>query len=148
MSAAQLSAALPADMVNIVTDAVTEPFWQAAKERRLVIPRCGDCGTYRMPPTPFCPECQSVSVDWPQMSGRAIVYSFAVVHGYPEGSTSPLVPAVVELPEAPGARLVTNVIDVLPEDVYIGMALTVDFHPVAGGWMLPVFRAAVDTEKD
>ena len=31
----------------------TEPFWEAAKQRRLVAPQCADCGSFRMPPTPF-----------------------------------------------------------------------------------------------
>ncbi|MGW2048870.1 hypothetical protein ACWCPF_27350 [Streptomyces sp. NPDC001858] len=55
-------------------------------------------------------------------------------------------PAVVELPDAPGARLVTNVIDVEPENVRIGLELTVDFHPITDGWLLPVFRVAADAE--
>jgi uncharacterized OB-fold protein len=145
MSAAKVATALPSDTVKITTDLVTEPFWQAAKERRLVVPRCGDCGTFRLPPTPFCPECQSTSVEWPEMSGRATVYSFAVVHGFPGVPDVTLVPAVVELPDAPGVRVVTNVVGVEPEEVRIGMELNVDFHPIADGWLLPVFRSASET---
>lgn len=123
-------------------DAVTEPFWQAAKQRRLVAPKCANCGTFRLPPTPFCPQCHATAMEWPQLSGHAIVYSFAVVHGFPGLPEVTLVPAVVELPDAPGVRLVTNVIDIEPDDVRIGMALEVDFHPISDGWMLPVFRVA------
>lgn len=132
--------ALPAERVHITTDAATEPFWAAAKERRLVAPRCGDCGTFRLPPTPFCPECQSRAVDWRQLSGRGSVYSFAVVHGFPGLPDITLVPAVVELPDAPGVRLVSNVIGVDPQTVRIGLPLVVDFHPISDGWLLPVFR--------
>lgn len=134
--------ALPADRVHISTDAATEPFWTAARQRRLVAPRCGDCGTFRLPPTPFCPECQSRAVDWARLSGRGFVYSFAVVHGFPGLPDVTLVPAVVELPDAPGARLVSNVIGVEADDVRIGLPLVVDFHPVSDGWLLPVFRPA------
>jgi len=144
VTGARRATALPSDAVGIATDTVTEPFWQAAKDRRLVAPRCGDCGTFRLPPTPFCPECQSTAVDWPQLSGRATVYSFAVVHGYPGLPDLTLVPAVVELPDAPGVRLVSNVIGVEPADVRIGLALTVDFHPITDGWLLPVFRVAAE----
>ena len=76
------------------------------------------------------------------LSGRAEVYSFAVVHGYPGLPDLTLVPVVVDLPDAPGARLVSNVVDIDPAEVTIGMALTVDFHPIADGWLLPVFRKA------
>ena len=134
------ASALPGEHVTITTDPTTEPFWLAAKQRRLVAPRCEDCGTFRMPPTPYCPECQSRKIDWVELSGRAEVYSFAVVHGHPVVPDIVLVPVVLDLPDAPGARLVSNVIDIDPAEVEIGMQLTVDFHPISDGWLLPVFR--------
>ena len=140
-----LATALPSDYVQITTNPVTEPFWDAAKQRRLAAPKCAGCGTFRLPPTPYCPECQSQSVDWVELSGRAEVYSFAVVHGFPGYPDVTLVPVVLDLPDAPGARLVSNLIDINPADVEIGMSVTVDFHPITDGWMLPVFRAASTT---
>lgn len=137
-----LATALPTEVVRITTDPATEPFWQAAKERRLVAAKCADCGTFRLPPTPFCPGCQSQRVEWPELSGRAVVFSFSVVHGFPGLPDILLVPVVVDLPDAPGARLVSNVIDVDPADVHIGMELQVDFTPISDGWLLPVFRVA------
>jgi uncharacterized OB-fold protein len=139
---AKSATALPAEAVTIAVDPTTEPFWQAARERRLVAPRCADCGRFRMPPTPFCPHCQSTAVDWPELSGRATVYTYTVVNGYPGLPDITLVPVVVSLPDAPGVRLVSNVIDVDPEQVRIGAELMVDFHPVSDGWLLPVFRLA------
>lgn len=53
MSIPVLAQALPGETVHIATDPYTEPFWQAAKEDRLVAPQCGWCGAFRMPPTPF-----------------------------------------------------------------------------------------------
>ncbi len=138
----KVAAALPAEAVKISVDPSTEPFWQAARERRLVAPRCADCGTFRLPPTPFCWRCQSAAVDWTELSGRATVYTYTVVEGYPGLPEITLVPAVVDLPDAPGARLVTNVVGVDPADVSIGTELIVDFHPISDGWLLPVFRVA------
>jgi len=144
----KLATALPAGAVKISTDPSTEPFWQAAKERRLVAPRCADCGTFRLPPTPFCWRCQSAAVDWTELSGRATVYTFTVVNGYPGLPDITLVPAVVDLPDAPGTRLVTNIVGVDPAEVEIGTELTVDFHPIADGWLLPVFRVAGTAGKE
>ncbi|EKF21134.1 hypothetical protein C731_4837 [Mycolicibacterium hassiacum DSM 44199] len=140
--ASGLATTLPAEHIRIAVNRHTEPFWQAAKERRLVAPKCSDCGTFRLPPTPFCPNCQSKAVTWVDLSGEATVYSFAVIHGIPGLPDLTVVPVVVDLPDAPGARLVSNVIDIAPADVRIGMRLRVDFRPIADGWMLPVFRAA------
>lgn len=44
--------------------------------------------------------------------------------------------------------MVSNVIDVDPAEIEIGTELTVDFHPIADGWLLPVFRVASPTGKE
>jgi uncharacterized OB-fold protein len=146
---ATLATTIPGEFVRIAVDKSTEPFWQAAKHRRLSVPQCADCATFRMPPSPFCPNCQSRTVNWVELSGVATVYSFAVVHGFPGIPDLTLVPAVLDLPDAPGARLIANIVDVVPADVRIGMTVRVDFSPIADGWLLPVFRpVATDTAKD
>lgn len=144
---AAIAQALPGDRVQISTDAHTEPFWQAAKEDRLVAPRCGDCDTFRMPPTPFCPNCRSKNVTWIQLSGRATVFSYSVVHGYPGITDIVLVAAVLDLPDAPGARLVSNIVDVDPNEVEIGMEVEVFFSPIADGWKRPLFRPVGAAEE-
>jgi uncharacterized OB-fold protein len=139
-AASTFASTIPGEHVRIAVNKDTEPFWQAAKEGRLAAPQCADCGAFRLPPTPFCPACQSKSVNWVELSGDASVYSFAVVHGFPGMPDLTLVAAVVDLPDAPGARLVSNIIDIAPADVSIGMPLRVGFSPIADGWMFPVFR--------
>ncbi|EIV90687.1 Zn-ribbon domain-containing OB-fold protein [Frankia sp. QA3] len=139
-----LTTTLPPAGIQITTDSATEPFWQAAKENRLVAPRCADCGTFRLPPSPFCPTCQSQNVDWVTLSGRATVYSFSIVTGVPGQPELTLAAVVVDLPDAPGARLVSNVIDTDPDAVRIGTPLIVDFIEIADGWKLPVFRVAAE----
>jgi len=135
-----LATTIPGEHIRIAVNETTEPFWEAAKLRRLVAPQCTDCGTFRLPPTPFCPHCQSQHISWPELSGDATVYSFAVVHGFPGLPDLLLVPAVLDLPDAPGARLVSNIVDVSPADVTIGLRVHVGFTPITDGWMLPVFR--------
>jgi uncharacterized OB-fold protein len=142
MTAPVLSSALPGENVRITTDPYTEPFWQAAKEDRLVAPKCADCGTFRLPPTPFCPNCQSKNVDWTQLCGQAEVFSFSVVHGFPGIPDITLVAAVLDLPDAPGARLVSDIVGVDPATVAIGDRVEVFFSPIADGWKLPLFRPA------
>jgi uncharacterized OB-fold protein len=140
MSASVVATALPGENVHITTDPYTEPFWEAAKEDRLVAPQCGDCGVFRMPPTPFCPGCRSKKVNWVRLSGRATVYSFSVVHGFPGLPDITLVAAVLDLPDAPGARLISNIVEIDPAEVEIGMEVGVLFSPIAEGWKLPLFR--------
>ena len=54
------------DIAQLVVpaDAWTLPFWDAARDHRLILPNCGVCGRYRWPPGPFCPACHSQAVVW------------------------------------------------------------------------------------
>ena len=135
---------IPGDRVRISTDSWTEPFWQAAKEHRLTSAQCADCGHFRMPPTPFCPRCQSQKTAWPTLPGTGSVFSFAICtkSPYPDVPDFVYVPAVVELDGAPGARLVTNLHGCKADDVAIGMRVRVDWNPITDGWVMPVFQPA------
>ena len=140
----ETAVAVPGDHITITTDPDTEPFWQAAKAGRLTACQCGDCGTFRMPPTPFCPNCRSKAKAWPDLPGTGVVYSYAVCHRspYPDVADFTYVPVVVDLDGAPGARLVSNLAEVDPEKVEIGMKVKVSFNPIRDGWMLPIFTPA------
>jgi uncharacterized protein len=138
----------PASLFTLVTDVWTKPFWDAARERRLVAPRCGVCGTFRMPPSPFCPSCQSQQIEWITLSGRGTVYSHSAVTRAIVPEMEPCLPyitAVVELADAGGARLVTNVIDVPIDAVRIGMPVRVAWDDLGNGVVVPRFRC--DEEK-
>jgi len=123
----------PTSLVDLHPDASTEPFWIAASEHRLVCARCADCGTRRMPPSPFCPVCRSDRVEWDELSGRGHLYSFTVARHalMPDMRESlPHVIGVVELDDAPGIRLVANVVEVAVDAVVIGMPLEVRWDDV------------------
>jgi len=135
--------ALPGDQIAITTNPDTEPFWLAAKEHRLTACQCADCGHFRMPPSPYCPECQSTAKQWPTLPGTATVFSFAICTKNPKnGEDYVYVPIVVDLDGAPGVRLNANVSGCDAEDVHIGMKVTVDWTPIKDGWVLPNFTKA------
>lgn len=53
----------------------------------------------------------------------------------------PYVVALVELPEQPGLRVLARLVDVDADAVEIGMPVSVEFEPLAGGdHHVPVFR--------
>ncbi|MDB5969925.1 MAG: hypothetical protein JWQ90_2375 [Hydrocarboniphaga sp.] len=139
-----LSIAVPGDHIAISTNPATEPFWQAARERRLTACQCGSCGAFRMPPTPFCPKCQSKQLQWPTLPGTATIYSYVVCtrSPYPDVADFVYVPIVVDLDGAPGTRLVSNLVGVDPATVAIGQRVQVEWNPIQDGWLLPVFRLA------
>ncbi len=123
-----------------ITD-LTEPFWTAAKARRLEIQRCDDCGTYRFPPEYGCAACGSMNVTWTEVSGRAELYTWTEAHPpllpyFMERAPWPL--AVVQLEEGP--RMATNLVDDASEDYEIGMTLRADFEDISDDVTLVVFR--------
>jgi len=81
-------------------------------------------------------------VDWTELSGEAEVFSFSVMHGFPGLPDLIIVAAVLDLPDAPGARLVSNVVDCDPDTVAIGDRVQVFFSPIADGYKIPLFRPA------
>jgi uncharacterized OB-fold protein len=135
----------PADVVVLTTNASTQPFWDAAAQHRLVVPRCTSCGTSRMPPSPFCWRCRSQDVEWVEHDGRGELYSFTVIRHavIPDVRDAlPFVAGVVELPGTGGCRVVGDVVDVDPADVRIGMAVELVWYDVREGTSVPCFRPA------
>ena len=124
-------------------DADSQPFWDAAKEGRFLIARCGACGRAHHYPRPFCPFCWSEDVSSEQASGRATLYTHSTVYVNdlsPFRDRLPYVAALVELEEGP--RVMTNVVDCAPEDLRMGMPLQVAFRELDENTTAPVFRPA------
>jgi len=118
------------------------PFWDAAAEDRLVLPRCPSCSSFIWYPRAFCPQCRSTSgVEWVPASGRGTVYSFTVSHRGmgPWSEHAPYVVAYVELDEGP--RVLTNIVGADLDSLRIGDAVEVVFQP-AGPSKVPRFRPA------
>ena len=85
-------------------DLETQPYWDAARDRRLLIKRCNACDRAHFYPRPFCPHCWSDDVEWEQASGRATLYTYSIVHRNdlpPFNERVPYVAAVVDLEEGP-----------------------------------------------
>ena len=118
------------------------PFWEAVQDRRLVVQRCADCGTYQHPPTPMCGSCNSFNVQWVESDGMGTVHSWIVVNqpSHPFFTDVPYNVVLVELKE--GIRLFSNLLDVAPNEIREGMEVRVDFVEVEEGVTLYQFRPA------
>jgi uncharacterized OB-fold protein len=110
-------------------DPETAPFWAAAAEDRLVLPRCRACRWLIWYPRAVCPMCHHAGVEWVEMSGRGSVYSFTVSHRGPAAwaEHTPYVVAYVELEEGP--RMLTNIVGPTAGEVAIGDQVEVVFAP-------------------
>jgi uncharacterized OB-fold protein len=121
-------------------DPETAFFWEAARGGELRILRCRDCGTYIHLPRPGCRSCGGTNLSPEAVSGRGVVHSFTVTHFPLPGYEPPFAVVLIELEEQEGLRLVSNLVDVPPDEVEIGMEVEVTFEPVADDVTLPLFR--------
>jgi hypothetical protein len=124
-------------------DLETQPFWDAARDGKLLVKRCNACGEHHFYPRPFCPKCWSDDVEWAEASGAATLYTWSVVHRNdlpPFGERVPYVAAVVDLAEGP--RMMTNVVECEFDALEMGMALEAVFHPISDEFTIVQFRPA------
>lgn len=117
-------------------------FWDWCRRRELRFQSCAACGRARHPPMPFCPHCQSGASDWVPAGNDARLFSFTVVHHAVSEKLRPYVPyniAVVEFARL-GVRLISNIVDLPPERLVLGMALQPIWQDGEDGTPLPLFR--------
>ena len=124
-------------------DAGTRPFWEAAKQHRLCIPKCRACDTFHFYPRALCPHCRSAELDWVDVSGRGTVHTFTVARR-PAGPAFkedvPYIVALIDLEEGP--RMMSNIVTDDVDAVKIGDPVTVRFEDVSDEISLPKFIPA------
>ena len=131
-------------MIYPEIDELTRPFWEAARNHRLVVQRCRRCQACWFPPLPRCPECHGAEVDWQPVSGKGTVYSTTDVTHSVHRVTDDWVPyriCLVDLDEGP--RLVSNCRS-QPQAAGLvpGARVEVFFEELAPDLVLPQFRVA------
>lgn len=89
-------------------DPLIAPFWEAAKENRLLICCCKVCDIDIWYPQAQCPRC-NVASDWRELKGRARLLSWTTVRRQINGAFDvPYTPAIVVPEDAPTVQLVTQ----------------------------------------
>ncbi len=116
-------------------------FWEAINAKELKIQQCNSCGKLLHPPKPICPACRSLDKGWSPVSGKGTVLSYVICHEAPHpGFVTPYAVVLVELAE--GVQLVSNMTDVNPENVFIGMEVEAVFDEISENLCLPKFKKA------
>ncbi len=122
----------------------SDVYWQKAKEHELWLRSCNACGgNAYFYPRDISPCCFSRDTEWVQASGKATLYTYAIVHRAPHPgfvADVPFVTAMVELDEGP--IMATNIVidDPTPENLVIGMPLEVVFEDATEDISIPKFK--------
>ena len=95
-----------------------------------------DCDTL---PAPCVQSASRSTFEIIDLGGNGVVYSYAILH-HPQNPAFeyPVLAALIDLDE--GVRVLSNLVDVDPHDIVIGMPVTVDFRPTRHDGAVPVFK--------
>jgi len=121
---------------------LTEPFWDATRQRQFLLQWCTACQRPIFYPREICPRCFGNKLEWRPASGAGEVYAVSVQHQpampLPAFSDGPYAVALIELAE--GVRVMSNVVGCPPEEVVVGMPVTLTWEPLTDGRHLPLFE--------
>ncbi len=132
-------------LADVHTDVHTREYWDFVAKRELRFQQCSGCSAFRFPPLTGCRECGATEVEWVAVAGRGRVFSYTIVHHPAIPDVQEEVPypvVVVEFDDAPGVRLISNVLDVEFDEVEVGMELDLVWDEPSPGVVLPRFRKA------
>ena len=122
-------------------DADSDAWWEATRERRLLVQRCERCGHHQHYPRMLCVACGRTDLSFVEASGKGTVYSFTVVDRPPSADfVPPYVIALVRLAEGP--VLLTRIVDCEPALVACDLPVEVRWQRLEDGRHLPVFTLA------
>jgi uncharacterized OB-fold protein len=63
-----------------VPDALSQPFWDAVNERRLVLQHCSACDRLQYPPQQACHVCVSAAnLAWKEVQGKGHIAAYVVI---------------------------------------------------------------------
>ena len=113
-----------------------QPFFDAAKQGKLLVKRCAACNEFHHYPRAICPFCGSDRTEWKEASGRGVIYSWSVLRR----ANPPYALAYVTLAEGP--TMMTNIVDCDLDKIRIGQNVKVVFKPTDGGPPVPTFTPA------
>jgi hypothetical protein len=124
-----------------VVNSWAQPFWDAARQERLVVQKCSDCDQHIFYPRMACPHCFSDHLDWVTVAGKGTIYSYTVVENNPPSAflgDLPYVVAIIRLEE--GVRMLANIVQCDPGELTCDLPVEVIFEKLNDEFTLPKFR--------
>ena len=136
------ASATPPKPLPVITE-LTRPFWTAAKQGRLVLQKCQQCGVFNFHPKTWCIDCGSRDLQWTDAQPTGTVYSHTISRSVAMNYAGwqaelPLLMCLIDLDD--GARLYAQVTHCTPEELHIGMRVQVYFESISDEAGIPKFR--------
>ena len=108
-----------------------EQFYKHILQGKLMGGKCEKCGKVHLPPRPLCDNCFSNQFEWVELPHNGKLLTYTVIHVAPTQfqGMAPYAVGIVELED--GSRIPGMVRGVAPEQINVGMPLTIDFGTCA-----------------
>jgi len=116
-------------------------FWEGCQQGKLLLQYCTQCQQYQFYPRLYCMHCNANVLRWVEASGNGVIYSYTIIHQNKSPEFINDVPynvAIVQLKEGP--RLMSNIVDIVLEELRVDLTVTVVFDQVTESISLPRFR--------
>jgi len=105
-----------------------EQFCRHLSQGKLMGGKCLKCGKIHFPPRPICDNCFSKEFRWVEISNKGKLLTYTVIHVAPTQfqSMAPYAVGIVQFED--GVKLPGMIKDMAPEQIKIGMPLTLVFE--------------------
>jgi uncharacterized OB-fold protein len=126
-----------------IPDKISAPFFDGAREGRLMLQHCTACNQWSFPVRERCPHCFAAKLEWRQASGRGSLYTFTIMHQVMNPAFASAVPYnVAQIDLVEGVRMTSNVVGIGNDALRIGMQLEAVFEAADGDVRIPKFQPA------
>lgn len=118
----------------------SQPYWDATREKRLLLQYCRESGQYQFFPRPVSIFTGGRDMEWRQVSGRGKLFAWTVAHiaRPPFAGHTPYIVATVTLDE--GVNVIANLVNCPLDDVVANMPVRATWTPLPDGTNLLLFE--------
>jgi uncharacterized protein len=110
------------------------PFWEATRQKKLVIQYCKTTKKYQHFPRPVSIFTgRRRDIEWREVSGRGTVFSFTVAHRGPPAFHDVEPYAIASVTLDVGVNVIAGVVNCTAEQLKIGMKMKPYWHPLENG---------------
>ena len=129
-----------------VPDELSQPFWDAVNQRRLILQNCRFCGKLQYPPQGVCQICgSSEGLEWKEVEGRGHIATYIVIEDGRLNRRMPDQPynlVMVTLDADPSVNFYSNLPGVPAYEVPVGAAVEVVFEEAEPGRLIHEWQLA------
>jgi uncharacterized OB-fold protein len=111
-------------------DPITAEYWRAARDHRLVVPRCAACGYRFWPPEVVCPECQHREFHWEEVGPTGVLWSYATYHQALDAAFADELPYTVGLVDLGDGIKMYGIVRAPAEQLKIDQTVRASFEAV------------------